>query len=55
MTTAIAKLISLANIIPRKKSHFQLPSSLFLWSCQKKITHALYYNCGGLHRQKTEN
>ena len=27
-TTAIASLISLANIGPRVKSHFQLPSSL---------------------------
>ena len=43
-TTAKANLISLDNIAPRVKSHFQLPSLLILWSCHKKIIHAMYYN-----------
>ena len=42
------------NTGPRVKSHFHLPSLLILCSCQIKITHAMYYNCGGLHRQKTQ-
>ena len=48
-STAIAKLISLANIGPRVKSQFQLPSLLVFWSC-RKITHALY-----LCQQRTKN
>ena len=36
-TTAIAKLISLDNIGPSVKSHFQLPLSLSIWSFQKKL------------------
>ena len=54
-TTAIANLISLANIGPTVKFHFQLPSSLVLSSCQKKITYAVYYKNGGLRRQRTED
>ena len=41
-TTAIASVISVTNIGARVKFHFQLPSSLFLRSCQKKITYAMY-------------
>ena len=47
-TTAIAKLISLDDTGSRIKSHFQLPSSLILWSYRQKIIHAMYYNCGHL-------
>ena len=54
-TTAIANLISLANIGPRVKFHHQLHSSLVLSSCQKKITNAVYYKSGGLRRQRTED
>ena len=36
-TTAIVKLISLDNIGPSVKSHFQLPSSLSIWSYRKKL------------------
>ena len=43
-TTAIANLISVANIGTRVKFHFQLSSSLVLRSCQKKITYAMYCN-----------
>ena len=32
-----------------------MPSPLVLWSCQKKITYAVYYKNGSLRRQKTEN
>ena len=53
-TTVIANLISLANVEPREKSHFQLPP-LFLWSYPMKITHAMYYKCRDLHQQRTEN
>ena len=42
--TSMAALISLDNIKPRGKSHFQLPLLLILWSCQKKVFHAMYYN-----------
>ena len=35
-TTAIAKLISLDNIGPSLKSHFQLPLLLSIWSYLKK-------------------
>ena len=42
-TTAIAKLTLLANIEPRVKFQFQLPSLLVLWSYRKKITYAMYY------------
>ena len=51
--TTIANLISLANIEPRVK--FQLLLSLVLWSCQKKITYAMYHKHGGLHRQRIED
>ena len=54
-TTAIANLISLANIGTRVKFHFQLPSSLVLRSCQEKITYAMYCKHGGLRRQRTED
>ena len=45
-------MISQANIV---KFHFQLPSSLILWSCQKKINYAMYCKHGGLRRQRTED
>ena len=51
-TSAIAKLISLTNIGPKVKFHFQLPSSLVLWSYRKKLTYAMYYKHGGLRRQR---
>ena len=51
--TTTANLISLANIEPRVK--FQLPLSLVLWSCQKKIIYAMYYKHGGLRRQRIED
>ena len=54
-TTAIANLILLANTGPRVKFHFQLPSSLVLWSYQKKITCAMFYECGDLHQQRLED
>ena len=54
-TTAIANLISLANIGPRVKFHHQLHSSLVLSSYQKKITNAVYNKNGGLRRQRTED
>ena len=53
-TTAIIKLISLNNIGPSVKSHFQLPSSLSIWSYRKElpiqctITAEVYFD-------KTEN
>ena len=50
-TTAIANL---TNIGPRVKSHFQLLLFLVFWSCTKKILH-LFYNRGGLRRQRTEH
>ena len=43
------------NIGPRIKSHIQLLLLLVLWSCRKKINRVLYYNRGGLSRQRTEN
>ena len=54
-TTAIANLISLANIGPRVKLYFQLPSSLVLWSYRKKITYAMCYEWGGLRQQRTRS
>ena len=54
-TTAIANLNSLANIGPRVKFHFQLPSLLVLWSYQQKITYAMCYEHRGLHQQRTED
>ena len=51
-TTAMANLMSLANIGPRVKSHFQLPSSLVLTKrklpMQYTITTEVYID-------KTEN
>ena len=32
-----------------------MPSSLVLWSCQKKISYAMYCKHGGLRRQRTED
>ena len=54
-TTAIAKLILLANIGPREKFHFQLPSLLILWFYRKKIIYVMSYKCGGLRQQRTED
>ena len=51
----LANLISLANVGTRVKFHFQLPSTLVLGSCQKKITYAMYRKHGGLRRQRTED
>ena len=54
-TTAIANLISLANIGPRVKFHFQLPLLLVLWCYRKKITYAMCYERGDLRQQRTED
>ena len=54
-TIATANLISLDNIGPRVKSHFQLPSSLILWSCRKNISLVKYYNHGGLRQQNRKS
>ena len=51
VTNAIANLISLANIWPRVKSHFYLPSSFVLWSYRKKIMHAMCCKYGSLLRK----
>ena len=50
-TIAIANLISLYNIGPRVKSHFQFSLLTILWSCRKKITHVTDYNCRDLSQQ----
>ena len=54
-TIAIANLNSLANIGPRVKFHFQLPSLFVLWFYRQKITYAMCYERGGLRQQRTED
>ena len=53
-TTAIAKLISLDNIGPSLKSHFQLPLLLSIWYYLKKLP-IQYTKTAEVYFNKTEN
>ena len=60
-TTVIAILICLANtptpdLIIYQYSRTSLPVAFFTGSLvlPKKTTHAMYYNCGGLHQSSTK-